>query len=80
MLSAPVTYAKNIQAPLLVIQGRNDTRFPARQMEVFEAKLKSLGKAIQVHWFDAGHGSRAQEQQIEHQELMMRFGYEVLDQ
>ena len=77
--SSPITYAENIIAPLLVIQGRNDTRCPGRQMEVYEAKLKSLGKPIRVHWFDAGHGSRAQEQQIEHQEMMMRFAYEVLD-
>ena len=31
-----------------------------------------------VHWFDAGHGSRANEQNIEHQELMMRWAYRVL--
>jgi hypothetical protein len=47
-------------------------------MEAYAARLKSLGKSIEVHWFDAGHGSRAQEQQIEHQELMMRFAYRVL--
>jgi dipeptidyl aminopeptidase/acylaminoacyl peptidase len=76
--SSPITYAENIQAPLLVIQGRNDTRCPSRQMEIYEEKLSALGKSIQVHWFDAGHGSRAQEQQIEHQELMMRFAYQVL--
>jgi dipeptidyl aminopeptidase/acylaminoacyl peptidase len=76
--SSPITYAEQVQAPLLVIQGRNDTRCPSRQMEAYAAKLKSLGKSIEVHWFDAGHGSRAQEQQIEHQELMMRFAYRVL--
>jgi len=76
--SSPITYAEDIIAPILVIQGRNDTRCPARQMEAYGEKLKRLGKAIQVHWFDAGHGSRAQEQQIEHQELMMRFAYRVL--
>jgi dipeptidyl aminopeptidase/acylaminoacyl peptidase len=76
--SSPITYAENIKAPVLVIQGRNDTRCPSRQMEAYEAKLTALGKSIQVHWFDAGHGSREQEQQIEHQELMMRFAYRVL--
>ncbi len=78
--SSPITYAADIQAPVFVIQGSNDTRCPARQMHNYEATLKSLGKEIDVHWFDAGHGSRAQEQQIEHQELKLRFAFGVLDQ
>ena len=76
--SSPITYAEQVQAPILVIQGENDTRTPARQLRVYEEKLKSLGKQIEVHWFNAGHGSRAQEQQIEHQELMLSFAYRVL--
>ncbi len=76
--SSPITYAEQIQAPLMVIQGENDTRCPARQMRLYEEKLKSLGKQIEVHWFSAGHGSRAQDQQIEHQEKMLNFAYRVL--
>lgn len=76
--SSPITYAEQIKAPIFVIQGENDTRCPARQMKGYEEKLKSLGKSISIHWFDAGHGSRAQEQQIEQQELMLRFAYQVL--
>ena len=76
--SSPITYAEQIKAPLMVIQGENDTRCPARQMKVYEEKLKSLGKQIEVHWFSAGHGSRAQDQQIEYQEKMLRFAYRTL--
>ncbi|MBZ0294146.1 MAG: prolyl oligopeptidase family serine peptidase [Anaerolineae bacterium] len=76
--SSPITYAEQIKAPLLVIQGSNDTRCPARQMRAYEDRLKSFGKEIKVHWFDAGHGSRAMEQQIEHQEMMLHFAYQVL--
>ena len=76
--ASPITYADQVNAPVMVIQGANDTRTPARQLKVYEEKLKSLGKQIEVHWFNAGHGSRAQEQQIEHQELMMNFAYRVL--
>ncbi len=77
--SSPITYAERIQAPLLVIQGSNDTRCPARQMRVYEAKLKALGKEISVHWFEAGHGSRAQDQRIDQQQRKMQFAREVLD-
>ena len=44
----------------------------------YEAKMKGLGKSIEVHWFDAGHGTVSVEEQIRHQELMLRFVYRVL--
>ena len=62
-----------------MIQGANDTRCPPRQMKVYEEKLLELGKDIQVHWFEAGHGSYAIEQNIEHQELMLQFVFRVLE-
>jgi len=43
-----------------------------------EAKMKKPGKSIEVHWFDAGHGTSSVEEQIKHQELMLRFVYKVL--
>lgn len=76
--SSPITYAAQIQAPILVIQGSNDTRCPARQMKAYEARLQALDKQIEVLWFEAGHGSLAQEQQIEHLEHELRFAFQVL--
>lgn len=76
--ASPITYAEQIKAPIMVIQGENDTRCPARQMKVYEEKLKSLGKQIEIHWFNAGHGSLAQKQQITHQEKMLNFAYRIL--
>ena len=76
--SSPITYAEQIAAPILVLQGENDTRCPARQMRVYEQRLKELGKSIEVHWFDAGHGSLDIEEQISQQEKMLDFAYRVL--
>jgi dipeptidyl aminopeptidase/acylaminoacyl peptidase len=76
--SSPITYAERVTAPVLIIQGRHDTRTPPRSVELYEAKMKALGKSIEVHWFGAGHGSLAVEQQIEHQERMLRFADRVL--
>jgi dipeptidyl aminopeptidase/acylaminoacyl peptidase len=76
--SSPITYAEDVRAPVLIIQGRNDTRTPARQIEMYEAKLKSLGKPIEVHWYDAGHLGAGMERDIQGQELMLRFAYKVL--
>ena len=76
--SSPITYAENVRAPVLIIQGRNDTRTPARPVEMYEQRLKALGKSVEVHWFDAGHMGAGVEQDIQHQELMLRFAYRVL--
>jgi dipeptidyl aminopeptidase/acylaminoacyl peptidase len=76
--SSPITYAEQVQAPILVIQGSNDSRCPVRQMQAYESRLRSLGKQIEVHWFEAGHGARAQEQRLEHQVLKLRFAQRVL--
>lgn len=80
--SSPITYATNVRAPVLIIQGRNDTRTPARPIEMYEKLMREQGKEIEVIWFDAGHiGSFTQvERSIEHQEFMLRFAYRVLGQ
>lgn len=78
--SSPITYVERVKAPAMIIQGRNDTRSTARQIETYEACMQTLGKSIEVHWFDAGHGTRSIEQQISHQELMLRFVYRTLSQ
>ena len=76
--ASPITYAEAVRAPVLIIQGRNDTRCPARQVEVYEARLKALGKAVEVHWFDAGHMGAGMERDIQNHEIMLRFAYRVL--
>ncbi|MBW2367368.1 MAG: S9 family peptidase [Deltaproteobacteria bacterium] len=75
--SSPITYAEQVQAPILVIQGRNDTRCPIRQMQAYETKLNALGKQIHIHWFEAGHGAHAQKLQIAHQSLKLQFVHRV---
>ncbi len=76
--SSPVTYAEAVKAPVLIIQGRNDTRTPARPIQVYEQKLKDLGKPVEVHWFDAGHKGAGVEQDILNHEIMLRFAHRVL--
>lgn len=78
--ASPITYAEHIAAPILVLQGANDTRCPARQMRVYEQRLKELGKSIDIHWFDAGHGSLDTEEIVANKEKLLRFAYQALDQ
>lgn len=79
-LSSPIHYAEQVRAPILIIQGRYDTRTPARPIELYEQRMRELGKSIEVHWFDSGHGggSLSAEEGIKHQERLLRFAHRVL--
>ncbi len=76
--SSPITYAAQVTAPLLVIQGRNDLRCPPRQMERYAERMQSLGKPFEIDWFDAGHGGLETEQFIAFQERLLGFAYHIL--
>ena len=77
--SSPVTYVDELAAPLLIIQGRNDTRCPARQVEEYERRAKAAGKDVEVVWFESGHaGWTDVEESIRHHEVMLRFAARVL--
>ena len=81
-LRSPITYAAEVNAPILIIQGRNDSNTPPRTVVAYEAALSALGKEIEVVWCDGGHmGSVTNvEQGIEHQEMMLNFAQRVLPQ
>jgi dipeptidyl aminopeptidase/acylaminoacyl peptidase len=77
--SSPITFAEQVRAPLFIYQGKNDTRTSARQMELYEAKMKALGKDITVQWFDAGHtGGSDVAKAVALQEEMMQIARRIL--
>ena len=77
--SSPITFAEQVCVPVLIEQGRNDTRTSARQMERYEAKMKALGKDITLKWFDAGHiGGGEIEALIASQQEAMQFAQKIL--
>ena len=82
--SSPITYAEAVEAPILVIQGRNDSRCPARQMQAYQDRLEELGKTIHVHWYDAGHQETSIDQIVSFQQMNLEFacsivGFQVVD-
>ena len=76
--ASPITHATRVDAPVLVIQGRNDTRCPAGQLERYEQRMHELGKSIEVVWHDAGHIGGDVERDIEDMGLMLAFAHRVL--
>ncbi len=53
--SSPITYAEKIQAPVLLIHGKNDVRCPARQIKNFKNVLEMHEKDVDISWFETGH-------------------------
>jgi len=48
--SSAITYVENVRAPVVIIQGRNDTRTPPRPVEEYAERMKALNKNVEVHW------------------------------
>ncbi|QAY77252.1 S9 family peptidase [Sphingosinicella sp. BN140058] len=62
---SPLTYAKQIRAPLLNLQGENDVRVPRGQTEEVVKAVKANGGVVEAIYYPAeGHGfSKAENQQ-----------------
>lgn len=54
---SPANHAEKIQAPLLVIHGRNDPRVPVAEAEQIARTLRALDRSVELLVFDnEGHG------------------------
>ena len=71
--ASPITYVDDVAAPILVLQGANDTRCPPGQFRAYEHAARAAGKTIEVEWFEAGHIGPSMEQIIEQQERSLAF-------
>lgn len=68
---SPITYIKNIRAPLLVLQGENDVRVPKGQSDDVVRTLKAQGNIVEAHYYAGeGHGFAKVENQ---QDARRRF-------
>jgi dipeptidyl aminopeptidase/acylaminoacyl peptidase len=64
--SSPVTYIRNIKAPLLSLQGENDIRVPRSQAQQVADHLKTQGSVSEIVFYeDEGHGFLKVENQID---------------
>jgi dipeptidyl aminopeptidase/acylaminoacyl peptidase len=77
--SSPLTYIENLKKPLIIFQGENDSRTPARQMRAFIEQAQKLGKPVEIYWYDAGHGGMDTELSIEYQEKSMEFAKKLTE-
>ena len=45
---SPITYASNVEAPVLLLHGESDARCPISQSEAYFVRLKRLGKEVEM--------------------------------
>lgn len=76
---SPLTYVDDVRAPVLIIQGRNDTRTPARPMEQYVARLRARRHPVEIEWFDAGHTGAGDELAIDHTRRIIEFATAIVD-
>ncbi|MGW1163536.1 alpha/beta hydrolase family protein [Streptomyces sp. NPDC002519] len=71
--ASPLSYASLVQAPVLVIAGRNDPGCTVRQVHNYVGALRSRDHSVEYHECDMGHGTPVIAEKIEHQALILSF-------
>ncbi len=67
---SPITYAANVQTPVLLLHGEDDLRCPIEQSEQYFVALKRLGKTVEfVRFPDSTHRFR----KMGHPALMVEY-------
>lgn len=52
---SPVSFASNIKAPTLLVQGQQDSLFGLDQADATARQIAEAGGSVQVKWFEGGH-------------------------
>ena len=69
----PIHSADDVEAPVLFLIGKNDSRCPYRQAMRYVRKLEARGHAHEVYLFETGHGSYDVEEEIRQQRAILGF-------
>ena len=70
---SPLTYVERVRTPVLVIAGENDSRCPIQQVLNYVDALRQRGGEIELHRFDAGHGSMVIDVRVRHMAAELHF-------
>ncbi len=69
----PITYVDRVRAPVMLLVGQNDPRCPSRSADIYEARLRELGKTFETYRYDAGHGSLVIDERVRQMESQISF-------
>ena len=74
LAASPLTYADDIRAPLLVIQGAKDPRVVQAESDQLVDRLRELGRDVEYELFeDEGHGFTRYENEVRAWRLIVEF-------
>ena len=63
---SPITFIRQIKAPLLVLHGNNDVRVPKEESEQVVALIQAQHGMVEAHYYsNEGHGFSKRENQID---------------
>jgi dienelactone hydrolase len=62
--ASPITYVRQVRAPVLILAGENDPRCPIRQIENYVTALSEHGGNHEIYRYDAGHGSLVDDERV----------------
>jgi len=71
--ASPITYAKTVGAPILIIAGTQDPRCTPRQIRSYVDHARKAGKACQLHEFAGGHFARHTVERITQMAVELQF-------
>jgi len=70
---SPITYVDQVETPVLLMVGDNDTRCPLQQVLNYTDALRSFNKPFELDRFDAGHGALVTDERIRQTEVILEF-------
>jgi dipeptidyl aminopeptidase/acylaminoacyl peptidase len=70
---SPITYADQVETPVLLMVGDNDTRCPLQQVLNYAGALRCFGKPFELDRFDAGHGALVTDERIRQTGIILDF-------
>jgi dipeptidyl aminopeptidase/acylaminoacyl peptidase len=75
---SPLTYARNVRAPLLMSQATSDTRTTPRQAAEYVRRLRDWGGDVLLTWFDGGHETSSTTSLVHDQEMVIELARRAL--
>jgi dipeptidyl aminopeptidase/acylaminoacyl peptidase len=68
-----MTYAVNVEAPVLVIAGENDSRCPMEGVTPWVDAVRNRGVEVELHTYPAGHHENQTAGQVRHMATILSF-------
>jgi dipeptidyl aminopeptidase/acylaminoacyl peptidase len=70
---SPITYVKDVRAPVFVLVGEHDTRCVPAQVHRYVRALKKAGGEVELYSYDEGHSSYLVDEQVREWGAVLEF-------